>query len=173
MIAAATLLVAASVSGCSAVVPAAPRCSDVERVATIAQSVPSSSYVPCIAALPAGWSTDRFDVHNGGTKFRLRSDRSPGHPVSLAFRRHCSTGGATPFAPRAPGGRTYLWLRRISPRYTGTLFDAFPGGCVTYQFDFARDSHIALMAELQTTVGFLSRADLRRRVRADLHVRLR
>lgn len=170
---AAAFLVAACLSGCSVIVPTAPRCTEVERVATTAQSVPVSSYVPCIASLPAGWSTDRFLVRDGGTTFTLHSDRSPGHPVSLVFRRHCSTRGATPLAPRTPGGRTYISLLRISPRYTGSLFDVFPGGCVTYEFDFPRDAHIALMADLQTTVGFVSRADLRRRLRADLHVRLR
>ena len=171
-VAAAVLVAAPLVSACSVVVPTAPHCSDVERVATIAQSVPSASYVPCVASLAAGWSTDRFAVRDGSTRFTLHSDRSPGHPVSVLLRRRCSTSGATPLAPRTPGGRTFLWLARISPRYAGTLFDVFPGGCVTYGFDFARDNHIALMAQLQTSVGFVARADLRRRLQADLTVRL-
>ena len=32
----------------------------------------------------------------------------------------------------------------MSPRFAGTLFDVFPGGCVTYAFDFARGRHITL-----------------------------
>lgn len=45
-------------------------------------------------------------------------------------------------------------------------------GCVSYHFDFARDRHIALMAELLATVHFVARADLHRQVQDGLGVRL-
>jgi hypothetical protein len=47
----------------------------------------------------------------------------------------CATGTATPIAPRTSGGRTYLLLRGIDPRYAGTMYDVFPGGCVSCRFD--------------------------------------
>ena len=56
----------------------------------------------------------------------------------------------------------------ITPRYTGTLSDVFPGGCVTYAFDFVRGPHIALMEELGAAVGLYSR----RQLRLDLQDRL-
>ena len=43
---------------------------------------------------------------------------------------------------------------------------------MSYRFDFARGAHIALMADLRSTVGFISRQQLRRDLQAQLGVRL-
>jgi hypothetical protein len=167
-----TLLPLFGTTGCTGVVAGAPRCGSIERVAIIAQSVPSTSYVPCIIELPAGWSTRQLRVQNGLTRFVLVSDRASGHPVTVEVRKDCTTADATPIAPRTPGGRTYLWLRQIDPRYAGTMYDVFPGGCVSYRFDFARGAHIALMAQLQSTVGLVARPELRRELRDRLGLEL-
>jgi hypothetical protein len=44
----------------------------------------------------------------------------------------------------------------------------FPGGCVSYAFDFERGPHIALMADLGVLVGLESRRELRGEVRRRL-----
>ena len=163
-------------SGCTGSAPGfatAPRCSSVERLGLIAQSVPSTSYVPCIAELPTGWRTDELVVRNGQTSFQLVSDRAAGHPVQVELRRGCEPSGGAPVPPRTVGGRTYLALRSIAPRFTGTLYDLFPGGCVTYAFDFQRGPHIALMADLEAAVGFVSRPELSRSLRHQVGVDLR
>jgi hypothetical protein len=159
-------------TACSSAAADVPRCDSTERVALIAQSVPSSSYVPCITELPEGWTSGQLQIRNGQTRFALHSDRSAGHPVQVQLDGSCPIGRATPIAPRTPGGRTYLSLRGIDPRYAGAMYDIFPGGCVRYRFDFERGTHIALMAQLQSMVGFLSRQQLRLAVRRQLGVRL-
>lgn len=171
-LAAAVLVPLVSVTACSVTRDEAPQCGSVERVAIIAQSVPSASYVPCLLRLPAGWTSGRFQVRSGRTSYTLTSDRAPGHPVVVELRDRCRPVGATPIAARTPGGRTALRVREIDPRYAGTMFDVFPGGCVTYRFDFARGSHIALMAELQSAVGFVTRIELRRLLQDRLGVEL-
>jgi hypothetical protein len=170
---AACLAVILGVSSCSLTTAAeVPRCGSIERVALIAQSVPSTSYVPCISALQPGWRGTGLHVHKGYTRFTLRSDRNPDHPVHVLLSASCTVGAATPIAPRTPGGRTYLQLRGIDPRYTGTMYDVFPGGCVSYSFDFERGPHIALMSQLASTVGFVPRQQLRLEVQRRLGVRL-
>jgi hypothetical protein len=159
-------------TACTGPVAGAPRCGSIERVAIIAQSVPSTSHVSCIIDLPAGWSTGQLRVQNGLTRFVLVSDRAPGHPVTVDVGKECAIANATPIAPRTPGGRTYLWLRQIDPRYAGTMYDVFPGGCVSYRFDFARGPHIALMAQIQSIVGLVARTDLRRELRDRLGLEL-
>ncbi len=166
------LAVLSGVTACGTATGDVPRCASIERVALIAQSVPGSSYVPCIDELPEGWSSAQLHVGDGQTRFSLLSDRSPGHPVKVELDATCTTDAATPIAPRTPGGRTYLQLRGIDPRYIGTMYDVFPGGCVSYRFDFERGAHIALMAQVQSTVGFVSRQQLRLAVRRQLGVRL-
>jgi len=145
-----------------------PNCGSLERVGLIAQSVPSASYVPCIASFAQGWRSTHFTVRTGRTRFLLLSDRAHGHSVEVELQSTCDVMRATPIPPRTPGGRTYLALRSIAPRYAGTMYDAFPGGCVTYRFDFERGPHIALMSELNAMVGLMSR----RQLRLDLHRRL-
>jgi hypothetical protein len=49
----------------------------------------------------------------------------------------------------------------IEPRFAGRLYDAFPGGCVTYAFDFAAGSQIALTEQFESAVGLYSRQQLR------------
>lgn len=171
--AAALLALLPALSACSATsVGVAPSCASTERVALIAQSVPSTSYVPCIDDLQQGWDSSALSVHDGRTRFQLDSDRSPGHPVEVELRASCRIGSATPIAPRTPGGRTYLKLTDIDPRYIGTMYDVFPGGCVSYAFNFERGAHIALMTQLSSAVGFVSRQQLRLDAQDQLGVRL-
>jgi hypothetical protein len=152
--------------------PAPPRARAKHLGWVIAQSVSSTSYVPCISALQPGWGSSGLQAKDGGTRFTLSSDRSPNHPVHVELSRSCPIGTATPIVPRTPGGRSYLSLSSIDPRYSGTMYDVFPGGCVSYRFDFERGAHVPLMAQLQSIVGFVPRQQLRLDVQWQLGVRL-
>jgi hypothetical protein len=72
----------------------------------------------------------------------------------------CDIAGATATTPRAPGVSTYTKLRTISPDYSGTLTDVFPGGCVTYQFSFQRGPHIGLIENFESAVALYPRHEL-------------
>jgi len=65
--------------------------------------------------------------------------------------------------------RTSRWRRE---RYAGTMYDVFPGGCVSYRFDFECGAHVPLIAQLQSIVGFVPRQQLRLDVQRQLGVRL-
>jgi hypothetical protein len=155
------LAAAATLTGCAGFGDTVPGCGDPLRLAIIAQSVPSASYLPCIRSLPQGWSTSGFDPSQDGTSFLLNSDRSPGQPVTVRLTAICTIGGAGPSPPRAPGVLTYTRLTSISPRFAGRLYDVFPGGCVSYTFDFALGSQIALMEQFEEAVGLYPRQQLR------------
>ena len=150
----------------------APRCEEVRRLALVAQSVPESSYVPCIRELRAGWTAQTFDPRSGRAGFTLVSDRDEDHAVTIDFSSTCDVSNSTSTTPRADGARTYLGLSSISPRYAGTLSDVFPGGCVTYRFDFARGPHIALIDDFENEVGLRSRQEVRLALRATYGVTL-
>lgn len=164
--------VAVLLGSCTATSGAVPRCEAGERLAIVAQSVPKATYVPCIQSLSSGWSARGFDVARGHTKFTLASSATGARPVSVSFSASCGVAGAVPTTPRAEGVRTSINLRSISPRFAGTLSDVFPGGCVTYRFDFARGPHIVLIDQLEHTVGLYSRQDLRIRLHRQLGVEL-
>jgi hypothetical protein len=158
--------------GCGSTTEAAPDCRAGQRLALVAQSVSGAAYVPCVAGLRPGWRTTNFDAETGRTSFDLESDRSD-RAVLVNFTRRCRVAGATPIAPRADGVRTHLQVRSISSRYAGTLSDVFPGGCVTYRFDFERGPHIGLMEDFQASLGLFSRRELRLQLRRDTGIDLR
>jgi hypothetical protein len=168
---AAVLLVLPACGGADVADVAVPRCRAGQRLAIEAQSVPSASYLPCLRALPVGWSVVSFSVTNLRTRVSLRSDRER-HPVNVTLRHTCDVRGATPVAPRDEGVRTLQRVTSIAPRYAGTLIDVFPGGCVTYEFDFARGPHIVLADEMQAAIDLYPRRQLRQELRADFGITL-
>lgn len=168
----AVIIAATLLPACSSITPSVPACEVGTRLATVAQSVPSGSYIPCIRQLGEGWTAGELQVGRGSTRFTLLPDRAGGRTVHVAYHQACDTAGAVPTTPRAEGVRTLIDLRSIAPRYAGTLMDVFSGGCISYSFDFARGPHIALMEELQDTVGLFSRRQLRLGLKDQLGVEL-
>ena len=171
-LAAVLLAAGALVTGCAAVSHTAPGCDDPLRLAIIAQSLPSASYLPCIRTLPPGWSSTGFTASQTGTTFLLDSDRSPGRPVVVRLTPACEPGQASPAPARAPGAITYTRLTSIAPRFAGHLYDVFPGGCVSYAFDFALGSQISLMEQFEEAVGLYPRQQLRLVLKRELGVEL-
>lgn len=168
----ALIMGATMLTGCASLRDTVPGCGDPLRMAIIAQSVPGAAYLPCIRQLPQGWSTSAFDPGNGGTRFALDSDRAPGAPVIVQLRAGCRVGGAPPTHPRADGVRTYERLISTSPRTAGTLYDVFPGGCITYRFTFVLGPSIALIQQFESAVGLYPRQQLRLDLKRKLGVEL-
>jgi hypothetical protein len=166
------VLAVVALTGCAALHDPVPRCGDPQRLAIIAQSLPGAAYIPCIRGLPPGWSTSAFNPTQDGTSFLLNSDRSPQNPVTVHLTATCRLGHASPQPPRAPGVRTYTRLSSISPRVAGILYDVFPGGCVSYGFDFALGPNIALTEQFENTIGLYSRLQLRLDLKHKLGVEL-
>jgi len=148
-----------------------PDCTDVARLAIVAQSVPDAAYVPCVAGLPAGWTFEGIEVSDAGAELRLESDRND-RGVRVELRDRCDATDATPIAPRDEGVRTYQVIAAISPRVVGRVLDVFPGGCVITSYDFVRGRHVALVAELGQVVGLRTRLELSQELRSRLGITL-
>ena len=166
------LVLALSSVGCSRLQGAAPACEASQSLALVAQSVPQASFVPCVDQLASGWKSTSFRAVSGHTRFVLVPSTAGGRPVPVQLVRGCDVSGAPPTTPRAPGVRTYRHLESISPRYKGTLYDVFPGGCVTYDFNFARGPHIGLTEDFQASIALMSRTELRFRLHKKLGLTL-
>ncbi len=167
-----TLGAAVSLAGCATSSGTVPGCGDPLRLAIVAQSVPGAAYLPCLRDLRPGWTASGFAPSQAGTSFLLDSDRSPGRPVTVRLTASCRISGASPAPARAPGVLTYIRLESIRPRFAGHLYDVFPGGCVTYTFDFGHGSQIALTEEFQAAVGLYPRQQLRLVLKRELGVEL-
>ena len=166
-----TLAAATVLTGCAEDLDTMPGCDADSRLATIAQSVPGAAYVPCISELPTGWSFDGADIDQDGTTISLDSDRAD-RPMEISLSATCDIGSATPIAPSDEGTRTYQLIESIDPRYSGTFIDVFPGGCIVSSYDFERGAHIALVTELQRTVGLYPRRQLSQELLAEYGITL-
>ena len=116
--------------------------------------------VPCVAALPSGWSVGGADIASGHVKFWLNSDQAGDQAVTITLSPACDTSGAQQILSDQP--RTQRFERPLSlrPQFTALRFYTFPGGCATYRFNFAPGKSPLLAIPVDGAVGFVSRARL-------------
>ena len=68
-----------------------------------AQAVPSAALLPCIAALPSGWSIGGADIASGKASLWLDSDRAGPRAVTVTLTATCDTSGAQQIPSDQPG----------------------------------------------------------------------
>jgi hypothetical protein len=125
-----------------------------------AQAVPSAALLPCIAALPSGWTIGGADIVSGKTSLWLDSDRAGPRAVTVTLTATCDTTGAQQIPSDQPGTRRFERPLSLVPQFSGERFYTFPGGCVTYQFRFAPGASPVLADTASTAVGFVPRSRL-------------
>jgi membrane-associated phospholipid phosphatase/tRNA A-37 threonylcarbamoyl transferase component Bud32 len=113
-----------------------PNCGTENVMILMAQSVPTSTAVPCIAALPAGWTLGGVQIRNNRGRFWLDSDKAGSHAIeaSLVPRDSCDVSGATRVPSDQVGATRYDQATRLPPDLIETRYYLLPGGCVTYRF---------------------------------------
>ena len=160
------LVAALLVSGCATRYKSSvmPDCRNTRTLVLMAQSVPSADRVPCIANLPAGWTFETIDIRNGKSFFALDSDRAGDRAVRVTLRPSCDVSGATEIVSDEPGTQRLERVESVLREYRGVRSYRFPGGCVTYRFEFSRRG-LALVNEVSLAVGFVSREEVARRAR--------
>ncbi|HEX5588415.1 MAG TPA: hypothetical protein VFZ17_13965 [Acidimicrobiia bacterium] len=144
-----------------------PECGRNDLMILVAQSVPSAVSVPCVAALPAGWSVGDVTVDDGETQFSLDSDLGGDDAVQVRLRPAgtCGARDATEVPSDEVGVRRFERVRQLEPGFRSTRYYLFRGGCVTYQLSFRATSSGALLFDTDTALAFQSRRSLVREVR--------
>jgi hypothetical protein len=154
----------------------APDCGTGHAMILAAQAVPSAAFLPCIAALPSGWTAADAEVASGQVSFSLDSDRAgPAaglnlnltlggggtvNEVTITLTAACDTSGTRQIPSGHPGTRLFERPASLVPRYSELRYYTFPGGCVTYQFRFARGASPVLAAAAGSALAFVPRSDL-------------
>jgi hypothetical protein len=138
----------------------APGCGTGHAMILAAQAVPSAAFLPCIAALPSGWTAANAEIASRKAAFWLDSDQAGPAAVTITLTAACDTSGARQVHSRQPG--THLFERPASlvPQYSEVRYYTFPGGCATYQFRFTRGAPPVLAAAASTALAFVPRSDL-------------
>jgi len=138
----------------------APSCGTGHSMILSAQSVPSAAQLPCITALPTGWSIGVADIASGHTRFWLDSDRAGPHALTITLTATCDTSGAHQIPSDQPGMRRFEHTISLTPRFSDLRFYTFPGGCVTYRFSFAPGASPVLAGAADSALSFQSRSSL-------------
>ena len=157
-----TLCAAALVSSCGIEERARPDCEDryVDTLVVMAQSVPSAELVPCLDALPAGWSFVETESDQDGSEMVLDSDRGGMRALVVTLHERCDHRGADQVPSDEPGTRRYERIRALAPSYSSVRYYEFEGGCVVYDFDLGADRVSSLVNEASLMLGFVSRDEL-------------
>jgi len=152
----------------------APSCGTGHSMILSAQAVPSAALLPCIAALPSGWSVGGTDIASGKASFWLDSGPPPGgggvhfglgqagqlQTVTITLTATCDTLGAQQVPSDQPGTRRFERPLSLAPQFSGLRYYTFPGGCATYQFVLAPGASPVVTTTVDTTVAFTPRSAL-------------
>jgi membrane-associated phospholipid phosphatase len=146
---------------------ASPDCGTSDVMVLIAQSVPSATQIPCVATLPAGWELDDVHVSRGRTTFSLDSDIAGKHAVEVILTPpgECALSGAQPVPSDEIDTFRYERPVQLTPSLRTTRYYTFSGGCVRYEFEFARAATPSLVFAADEALAFQSRQGLVRAVR--------
>ena len=144
----------------------AASCGTGHSVILSAQAVPSAAMLPCVAALPSGWSIGGADIHSGLASLWLDSDRAGLRAITVTLTATCDTAGAQQVPSDQPGMRRFEQPLSLRPQFTDLRYYTFPGGCVTYRFSFVRGASPLLAISLDNALGFTRRATLVEYVRS-------
>jgi hypothetical protein len=158
----------ALLAGCVGPETAIPECEAGPRLIILAQAVPSATMVPCIGEMPVGWSFASLDVEDGVARFWLDSDRAGLRALEVTLTARCVTSGTTAVDSDEEGAQRRQRLDSLAPRFVGTTFDLFTGGCVRYRYELTSGAHIGLHEELHDAVSLFPRRDLAADIRNDL-----
>ena len=138
----------------------APACGTGHTMVLSAQAVPSSAMLPCIAALPSGWTAAGGDITSGRSVFWLDSDQAGPRAVTITLTATCDTSGAVRIPSDQAGAERFERPLSLQPRFTLRRMYTFAGGCVTYQFSFAPGAAPLLALPVDTAVAFEPRSAL-------------
>ena len=153
----------------------APECGTGHAMILAAQAVPSAAFLPCIAALPSGWTaagtTPRSPAGRPAscwTPVHRRARRRPvrARPVrqlqtvTITLTATCDISGARQIPSGQPGMRRFERPPSLVPQYSDVRYYVFPGGCVTYQFVLAPGASPVLATTVGSAVAFMPRSAL-------------
>jgi hypothetical protein len=138
----------------------APSCGTGHSMILSAQAVPSAAMLPCVSALPSGWSIGGADIASGKTSLRLDSDRAGTGAITVTLTAACDTSGAQQVPSDQPGTRRFEHPQSLAPQFSSLRFYTFPGGCVTYWFSFTPGASPVLGDAAGSALSFQPRAAL-------------
>jgi hypothetical protein len=131
-----------------------------------AQAVPSASLIPCIQALPAGWTVVGGTANNGRAEWivdhQVTSGGTEEEQLLISLTPSCDLSGTTEQPRDASGVRHYKRLAVGDDAFVATWFDVFDGGCASATTETTERQWELLEADLRSAWKYSTRAELAR-----------
>ena len=137
-------------------------CNELQALWLEAQSVPSASLVPCLRAVPVGWTFAGVTVNDGRSVMTFDHDRAGYSAAVVRLAATCTIDGAGEVpGPRPPGTvRRYQRVERLTDKVITTWYDRFAGGCVTTRLTAPTTLRTQLAREASLALDFTTRQAL-------------
>ena len=129
-----------------------------------AQAVPSAAVVPCLRALPAGWTFHELKARKGKARIVLDFGRDANQAATVTLTRACDVRGATETFSDVPGTRRYEQVQESKSSYRGDRYYVSSGSCITHHFVLNSSTGAAQVSALTRALGFVDRKVLRKYV---------
>ncbi len=129
-------------------------------VVLMAQAVPSASWLPCLDAVPLGWRLAGVEIRDGSGDFWLDSDRDGLRAIEARLTTSCDTRDATEIPSDREGLRRLEQVTQVHPRYVGTRFYVFDGGCLAMVFRLSGDYRAEPLAVATESIDAVPRAEV-------------
>jgi membrane-associated phospholipid phosphatase/tRNA A-37 threonylcarbamoyl transferase component Bud32 len=130
-----------------------------------AQAVPTAALVPCVSALPVGWSGAHLTVNDGRSTIAVDHDRAGPDAIDLYFAASCEVTAATEVDADFAGARRFERRPLDGSDEVLTWYEVFPGGCITVRLSSDNPAPEVIgdvTAEAARVLGFVTRGDLER-----------
>lgn len=141
-------------------------------VVLLAQAVPTATWVPCLEGIPLGWDVSGVEATDEDARFWLDSDRDGRRAVEIRLDGSCDTTGATRIPSDREGMERWERVTQVTPRYEGTRFYLFEGGCISVVFRLAGENRAEPLGFATQGVGAVPRDAVREAVQEQTDGRL-
>jgi hypothetical protein len=96
----------------------APDCGTGHTMILAAQAVPSAAFLPCIAALPSGWTAAGAQIASGRVAFQLGSGQAGLQTAAITLTATCDIAGAQQISSDRPGISQFERPPSLVPGYS-------------------------------------------------------
>ena len=131
----------------------------------VAQSVRSASQVPCLLDLPTGWTVATVQVNEHHSVVTLDSDRAGESAAVLRLEEACDVTDAVSAPSDLPPAERFDLIERVQPSFRAERFYVFPGGCVSWTFDFDEGASATESLSIGNALVLTSRQQLQEGIR--------
>ena len=134
-----------------------PTCRSEPPTVLMAESVPSASLIPCVDALPQGWTWHGFQANEMTSTFSLEQQDGDGL-LEVQLLSSCDVSGDGERVEAFPTATVYRTVERRGAHVVWT--STFPGGCSRVSLTFSAPQAQAEVDRLERAISFVPRDEL-------------